>query len=775
MLLRTLIPTLLACTLGCALGCGSAEADLARARRQMGYGYLDRALAVLEGVEGEEARALRHEISLRVARREEIQTELEAWRAGRGERSGDQLTAELRAMRDVERDPHVRGVIELEISSTADWVAERNARRPSVKAKPAPRESPPPVAQEGSREGRPKPWQIDPLLEALLDEVEVACANRRWEEAHRLLEQMRSDAPRYASRLDPLLVAVEWNMEREAGERPEERFEEAAVTVRGAPAPPVTPEEPERASDAAEPGLSADILERLSATELAVDAVKAEGRGDFARAQELWNAAAARMAVETERSRYELRAQVAGLRQALRGELSIDSDRNWWDLTWEELRLLAEEVELSPEAQVGLAIEKLDRGRADGPRGGFADLQRLLGRGLLDQRTCWALIAGTRGEPVPAGGYRWSRGEWISELDLERSRIGTEIELLGQRLARGDAPERDAALAALIHHVRDGSALADELLREALTERRRRIIEAIERGRTLEQLEQVAHLRSELDARRAEALELIFDLERYFYPFDPPTDPERSISDYLEVQQEVDRRVAAVRKRWERPLRVKLPTSFRSALEDLEWLSAHSQRLPDARVAPEAWPEWIGGLDPEEAVSDVRTFAWTAEERSRLACDRALRAYNRSRWEADGSDLFVSEQRQVRITNDYRAMMGRRALAWNPHIQAAARVHSTYMADTGRFGHNQPENPEQRTPIDRMRRAGYALGRGENCHAGDTSPAGAHGSWVTSSAHHRNLLEKSYREMASALVGIYWTQDFGIGTDFEKELHEWCD
>ena len=179
-------------------------------------------------------------------------------------------------------------------------------------------------------------------------------------------------------------------------------------------------------------------------------------------------------------------------------------------------------------------------------------------------------------------------------------------------------------------------------------------------------------------------------------------------------------------------------------------------------------------VDTEVERGGVRTFAWDAREREVLARDREVRAWNDARFE-DSDELETAEQRQVRITNAYRQMMGRRELAWNGKIQEAAQWHSDYMANTGNFGHTEPEDPENRTPFDRMRRVGYPRGASENCHRGDGSPASAHHGWTHSSGHHRNLLQASHTEMASAVAAGYWTQNFGSSNDYEVELLAWRD
>jgi len=131
----------------------------------------------------------------------------------------------------------------------------------------------------------------------------------------------------------------------------------------------------------------------------------------------------------------------------------------------------------------------------------------------------------------------------------------------------------------------------------------------------------------------------------------------------------------------------------------------------------------------------------------------------------------VAEQEQVRVTNDYRAMMGRRVLAWNAHIQVAAQGHSDYMADTGVLGHFE-DDPDRYSVQDRMKLVGYREGVGENVARNGGGARGAHDGWLQSSGHHRNILEEHHREMASALSGFYWTQDFGRGESYKEDLGE---
>jgi uncharacterized protein YkwD len=113
--------------------------------------------------------------------------------------------------------------------------------------------------------------------------------------------------------------------------------------------------------------------------------------------------------------------------------------------------------------------------------------------------------------------------------------------------------------------------------------------------------------------------------------------------------------------------------------------------------------------------------------------------YNRRVMEWNATVETVAEKlerAQVRITNEYRVMLGRRAVVIDDRLVTSARGHSEEMGRLGYFSHFSPI-PERRTP-DR-----------------------AHYGWVHSSGHHRNLLRRFWTEMGTGRAGNIWTQNFG--------------
>lgn len=351
-------------------------------------------------------------------------------------------------------------------------------------------------------------------------------------------------------------------------------------------------------------------------------------------------------------------------------------------------------------------------------------------------------------------------------------------ELRGE-LERAGEEGREAAHAELAALAKRNLSAALELA-AALESRWAAAAPGLARGATFDALKDLAARRASLDGYRVEALALIRDEETYFYPYEPPAVSFEEVRRYGLAQRAVEQAVAAVRAIWEGTEAVALPPAFGAALREAAWLSEHEHEARGPLAFPDGVPAWIRGLDGALASIGIAEFAWTVDEARALRRSRAVRAFNERQWGAletgaGGPAVPVAEEReQVRVTNGYRAMMGFPALAWNARLMVAARGHSDFMAETGEMGHFEPE-PARHSPFDRMSRAGYAAGAGENVHSGFVLAHLAHESWIQSSQHHRSLLNEDFQEMASARSGWYWTQDFGRDDAFLKELHGWRD
>lgn len=137
-------------------------------------------------------------------------------------------------------------------------------------------------------------------------------------------------------------------------------------------------------------------------------------------------------------------------------------------------------------------------------------------------------------------------------------------------------------------------------------------------------------------------------------------------------------------------------------------------------------------------------------------------------------DQAREEEAMVQMVNDFRAMgarCGARSygpagpVTMNAELRAAARGHSTDMADNNYFDHTSRDG---RSPWDRIREAGYqGSGVGENIAAGNASAQATFQQWVNSPGHCANMMNGSANEMGlgyavgDARFRHYWTQVFG--------------
>jgi RNase P/RNase MRP subunit p29 len=176
-----------------------------------------------------------------------------------------------------------------------------------------------------------------------------------------------------------------------------------------------------------------------------------------------------------------------------------------------------------------------------------------------------------------------------------------------------------------------------------------------------------------------------------------------------------------------------------------------------------------GSVGEALALSDGLN-AWEKELLRRLR-DERVREYNLGFKQKNpctyGTKPMGEEVEQVRITNDYRILMGRQALEIDPRLIKSARGHSADMTRLGFFAH-ESRVANKRTPSARMSLAGYPGGGGENISLGSTSPKATHIAWYNSSGHHRNILTRTYWAMGSGKDGQHWTQNFGMAGTLKR-------
>ena len=124
----------------------------------------------------------------------------------------------------------------------------------------------------------------------------------------------------------------------------------------------------------------------------------------------------------------------------------------------------------------------------------------------------------------------------------------------------------------------------------------------------------------------------------------------------------------------------------------------------------------------------------------------------------------------VAAINGTRAANGRQALAYNHHLEEAARSQAKLMAARDQLSHNLGTSLRQRVTA-----AGYDGAVGENVAGGQTSLEQAIEGWLNSPKHRETLLSPRFTEFGLAVAtvaagkrsryGVYWA--FVAGGSFE--------
>ncbi len=335
-----------------------------------------------------------------------------------------------------------------------------------------------------------------------------------------------------------------------------------------------------------------------------------------------------------------------------------------------------------------------------------------------------AVFARTRGEATPPGGYL-------------------------------PHPKDAAAIVTFDEHRR----IENEAKIGELTAKLAKVIEKLEATKQWKAVEKVAEVHTQIEAARKHALELIFDEQKYFYPY------KTRMAEYAPVQKEVNERVEAVRVLWEDKAvaKVRPDSALTKILEDAESLrvdiSFYGGDVAAAADKLDAMKRWLG--------KDL-----TVQNFFRTEADLALLAYNDGILDYNAKlkgDIGDGEREQVRITNEYRRMMGnRRMLRIHEKLIAAARGHSDDMAKLGFFDHFSPV-PGKRDPADRMRLAEYPnVPCSENIAIAGGDAQSAFNGWFHSSGHHRNMLMTNWSELGTGQSGRHWTQNFGFAIGDEQ-------
>jgi len=120
----------------------------------------------------------------------------------------------------------------------------------------------------------------------------------------------------------------------------------------------------------------------------------------------------------------------------------------------------------------------------------------------------------------------------------------------------------------------------------------------------------------------------------------------------------------------------------------------------------------------------------------------------------------------IRFTNDARVRNGLPMLGTNPKLNEAARVQAEQMARAQKLDHTIP-GAAQPTLESRLQAATYIYSSAaENVAWNQTSPQAAVNSWMNSTGHRANILDKGFKEIGAAMARSskgepYWVEVFG--------------
>ena len=417
----------------------------------------------------------------------------------------------------------------------------------------------------------------------------------------------------------------------------------------------------------------------------------------------------------------------------------------WTEIPGERLVELFGLVAKEPDDKFALALVCRDLGMDDRAEEMLADLTRRPGfKARADH-----VVARWRGVTVPPGGFELIDRRFFAPDEAERVRELAHAEKLAAKLVKAKA-DRFQEYATELESMSETvvPVFVDALRKrwDGLDARLADLSVARQAGRTRSKLAPI------LEKRREAAFALIFDNERYPYPYGP---------NQKEVQAEVNELVAEVREIYETP-------SSRLLEEDegLQALFAEASEIATLMTRYGA-----ANLAPTRLLRELDRHIDMAKASRSAGANKY--AEEVAKFNAEIKSSITPAEREVhRLTNEYRMLMGRRPVKIEEALVLAARGHSQEMKDLGYFAHNSPTEG-RRTPSQRAQLSGWGGSVSENIARGQSTAAAAVNGWINSSGHHRNILGRRWTHLGvgKSEGGYFWTQNFASGssTSLSKE------
>ncbi|KAJ2437759.1 hypothetical protein GGF42_008520 [Coemansia sp. RSA 2424] len=173
---------------------------------------------------------------------------------------------------------------------------------------------------------------------------------------------------------------------------------------------------------------------------------------------------------------------------------------------------------------------------------------------------------------------------------------------------------------------------------------------------------------------------------------------------------------------------------------------------------------------PHEAAEEGHRYAAPTEHH-----DRPEPHKQKSPYHGSASD---AERQVLCLVNKERRRHSLHPLALHPAMTRAAYEHSEYQSRVKSMTHNDPQNGQLGS---RLQRNGFSFASAsENiAEAPGVSPKEVFDMWINDPPHYENIVDPNARFMGLACVDGFWTQDFGSDADArgeepQYEAHEYC-
>lgn len=370
-----------------------------------------------------------------------------------------------------------------------------------------------------------------------------------------------------------------------------------------------------------------------------------------------------------------------------------------------------------------------------------------------------AYVGRIRAMKVPQGGFIYFKAQWCTPDEHKFAVKDDEVETLCAKIVKAGAfgiekgkKELTDACAGLDAVLADRGIASDVQSKldvvarraKAFQTKRTMVAKDLQNTQGMVSLNRLKSVKQELVKRREAAIKIIFDLKIY------PDEDHGRIG-----QPKVDEAVAEVRKLWDKAGEyvAHLDRGIGDRIQFIQALDEWVQKYNVPTVEGEDMSSLLTMLNKK---LDLRSVGADSQDQSNIDYNKKMWDFN----EKHQTQMGPEEKQVLKLTNEYREMMGYKILQADDRLAKAARRHCDYMSAKGILTHDEPDVPGMHTPSDRVAKQGYPGGAGENCAVGMADALGAFTGWYNSSGHHRNLLGQ-YTQLGVGKTDAYWTQDFG--------------